>query len=128
MLGSDCSSIYFSGQVFSLKALGVNACQLKQGCCTEEGLTSREPCVPVTDREKRSTEPAKVTLMPPQVPEANLTLPTSVSGEGNFLLTVAEVADASSTSPNPAWQRTTCHNEHPKTKSFYSPSDSFVDA
>ena len=81
----------------------------------EESLTSREPCVPVTDREKRSTEPAKVTLTLLHVPEANLTLPTSVSGGGNnSLLTLAAVADACSTSPNPAWQSTKYRIVHPK--------------
>ena len=70
--------------------------------------------MPVSDREKRSTQPAKVTLTPPHVPEANLTLPTSVSGGGNSLLTLAALADASSTSPKPAWQRTKPCIEHPR--------------
>lgn len=59
--------------------------------------------MPVTDREKRRTEPAKVTLTPPHVPEANLTVPTRVSGGGSSLLKLLAVADASSTSPNPGF-------------------------
>lgn len=104
-----CVKLTAAAEVPQVKASELKPLQVKgllrRGHYTEERLTSKEPCVPVTDREKRSTEPAKVTLIPPHVPEANLTLPTRVSGGGNSLLTLAAVADASSTSPNPAWHR-----------------------
>lgn len=57
--------------------------------------------VPVTDREKRSTEPAKVMLKLAGVPEANLTAPTRVSGGGSSSLRLSALADASVTCPSP---------------------------
>ena len=57
--------------------------------------------MPVTDREKRSTEPAKVMLTLAGVPEANLTAPTRVSGGGSSSLRLSAFADASVTCPSP---------------------------
>ena len=57
--------------------------------------------VPVTDREKRSTEPAKVMLKLAGVPEANLTAPTRVSGGGSSSLRLSALVDASVTCTSP---------------------------
>lgn len=45
--------------------------------------TSREPLVPVTDSEKRSTLAAKLMLTEAGLPLANLSRPTTVSGGGS---------------------------------------------
>ena len=67
--------------------------------------------MPVTDREKRRTDPAKVILTPAGVPEANLTVPTRVSGGGSSSLTLSAVADAVMTSPSPVAHTHACYTE-----------------
>ena len=63
--------------------------------------TSKEPLVPVTDSEKRSTLAAKLMLMDAGLPFANLSWPTTVSGAGRSSQALNAIADASTASPKP---------------------------